>query len=568
MSNAQSKGFHSSMTRILQIPLLACLFLAAAGQTCETHASEKPKLCVVVVIDQLRCDLVTRYEDHFGNDGFKRLMREGGFWPNAYFRQGSSATGPGHATISTGKHPRQHGIVGNRWPPDPAKSKQRHAVDDPSCSILGLDVPDYVRGKSPRAIIGRALGDELKLADTRSRVFSVALKDRAAIFLGGRRPDAAFWWNPYTGEFRSSTYYMDQLPPYVASFNRKRWCDRFVGATWDHLLPHDAYDRCLKRTRTEPPFKVAATTSLPYRFLPTNAPPDRQFYFALYASPFGNDIALEMTRRVLENEKIGQGNATDLLFVGFSANDVAGHVFGPNSPEIMDLTVRTDRHLATLLNMLDEQVGPGHYHVALTGDHGVTTPPETAAHITPDVKRFDADQLLTDLNDHLVEKHGSLPDSRSYTRARNIPWIYLDQAIDQMTAGDRKAVLATAVAFLRSRDFVQDAFSSVDLAGPAPSTNDHHRLLAWRAYHPVRSGHLYVQIKPGCEKAGSNYAGHNNALTHDRHVPIFIAGPGVKSGRYFQPADPADIAVTLAALLGIEPPLESTGRVLHEAIGN
>ena len=216
------------------------LVMIAFATAATADGPARPKLCVVVVVDQLRCDLVTRFEEHYGNDGFKRLMHEGAFWQNAYFRQGSSATGPGHATISTGKHPRQHGIVGNRWPPDPTQPDQRHAVDDPDCRILGLDTPDFLRGKSPRALIGTAIGDELKLADKRSRVFSVALKDRAAIFLGGRRPDAAIWWNAYTGEFRTSTYYRDQLPPYVESFNRKRWCDRFIGATWDHVLPKDA----------------------------------------------------------------------------------------------------------------------------------------------------------------------------------------------------------------------------------------------------------------------------------------------------------------------------------------
>ena len=145
-----------------------------------------------------------------------------------------------------------------------------------------------------------------------------------------------------------------------------------------------------------------------------------------------------------------------------------------------------------------------------------------------------------------------------------MPWIYLDHDVDEMPFDQQSALLASAVVFLRNRDFIDNAYATFDLAGPPPSPDDRHRYLAWQTYYPDRSGQLYVQLKPGCEKSGSNYAGHNNALTHDRHVPIFITGHGVKSGRFFQPADPADIAVTLATLMGIEPPLEATGRVLHE----
>lgn len=550
----------------LSLTIAIIIFFSHANPT-SADASSKPKLCVVVVVDQLRCDLVTRYEEHFGDEGFKRLMREGGFWKNAYFRQGSTATGPGHATISTGQYARQHGIVGNKWPPNQNDPKQRYAVDDPSCQILGLDVPAHVRGKSPIALIGSTLADELKLSDKRSRVFSVALKDRAAIFLAGKKPDAAFWWNYYIGEFRSSTYYMDKLPAYVQSFNENRWCDRFIGATWDRLLPDDAYAGC---TDIQHNFRLPASfgRTFPHKLIPQSTPPGRNFYFALLTTPFGNDIVLEMVSRVLHHEQFGRGNATDLLFVGFSSNDVAGHSFGPNSSETMDITVRTDRQLAKLLTMLDEQVGKGKYWLALTGDHGVTAPPESIEHLSPNVSRINIDNVMTDLIDALVQAHGSLPDGRTYTRADNMPWIYLDKSIKEMDDKRQQAILTTAVKHLQETNGISKVFTFTQLAGDAPSPEQRHKLLAWRSYYPGRSGELYVQFDAGCEKLASNFAGHNNAYTHDRHVPIFIAGPGVKSGRFFQPADPADIAVTLAALMGIEPPLEATGRILHEGLKN
>ncbi len=535
--------------------------------TCATSADgpQNPKLTVVVSVDQLRCDLVTRYEHHFANDGFKRLMRNGGFWTNAYFRQGSSATGPGHATISTGQHPRTHGIVGNYWPPTPEDTRNRPAVDDPSCSILGLDVPDNLRGKSSIAMLGPAIGDELKLSDKRSRVMSVALKDRAAIFLAGKRPDAAFWWNFYTGEFRSSTHYMKKLPEYVQAFNENRWCDRFIGATWDRLLPDDAYAGC---TDVQHEFRLPESfgRSFPHKMFASSNPPGRNFYFALLTSPFGNDIVLEMVNRVLKHEQLGRRDAMDMLFVGFSSNDVAGHSFGPNSSEIMDITVRTDRQLAKLMNMLDEQVGKGNYWLALTGDHGVTAPPETLDQISPNAGRINVESSLASLNDTLTKKYGTLPDGRTYTRAHNIPWIYLDKTIEQMADDRQQAILTTAVEYLRGLDCISEAFSSIELSSHAPSHEQRQKLLAWRSYHPGRSGQLYVQFHPGCEKTNSNFAGHNNALTHDRHVPIFLMGPGVKAGRFFNPANPADIAVTLAALIGIEPPLQAEGRVLHEGL--
>lgn len=524
------------------------------------------RLVVVIVVDQLRADLVTRYARHFAPDGFTRLMREGAHFINAYFSFGSSATAPGHATIATGRLPRQHGVVGNKWYLDPSLSRSQYAVEDPRSALVGLEGAPPPEGKSPWRLIGPALGDQMKLTDSRSRVFSVAMKDRAAIFLGGRLPDGAYWWDDRFGRAVSSTWYCRALPDYLNKFNNEKWADRYSGQVWNPLLPPETYAGC-RPVEAEWIFEGYGFGHVFPHKLPerTDANP-AAFYATLSATPMGNEIVLEMARRVLVEEKLGAGPAPDALFIGLSSNDMCGHVFGPESPEVMDLTLRTDRQLGQLLEWFDKQVGLRQCLVAVVGDHGVSSIPQQVARLRLDGNLTDLSRAALDLNNTIKRVHGSVIGDRKPVIGINLPWVYLDPAIRAFDADLRRQILDLCAGHFRSQEGVLDAFSSIELEGPPPSRDDLHRWLAWRGYHPGRAGDVYVQLKPGWYKKGDNTAGHCASFTHDRHVPILLMGPRVRPGRYFAPADPADIPVTLAALLGIEPPIEAVGRILHEAI--
>lgn len=532
-------------------------------------ATEEPRLIVLIVVDQLRGDLVTRFAADFADDGFQRLMKGGALFANAHYSYGATETAPGHATIATGRLPRRHGIVANKWYPDPAKPSGLHAVTDAGCCCVPAPADAAAPGASPRSLIGPALGDQLKVGDRRSRVFAVALKDRAAILTGGQRPDGAIWWDLNTGCFVTSSWYADKLPDYVESWNAAAPADQYAGKPWNLLLDASRYEGCRP---VEPSWHgyLGLGHEFPHVVPKRDASRPRDYYAALWCTPFGNDLVIDMAERVLRAEKLGAGPAIDMLSIGLSSNDLVGHYFGPDSIETRDMTLQTDRQLARLLRLLDETVGLSRCLIALTGDHGVTTTPLVTERLRLGGGILDLPKVQAKLNDQLQSffpppDHGEPPHTIVY--GMDIPWVYLNRSLLGMLSPEkRQALMRRAVEVMRGFEGVDEVFPADELTGPMPSPADTHRYLAWRCFHPQRSGELYVRLGPYWYKTDDKIAGHDSGSNHDRHVPIFLLGPRVKPGRYYTPADPCDIAPTLAALAGIEAPLDADGRVLHEAI--
>lgn len=527
----------------------------------------KVRLVVLLVVDQLRADYLTRFGPHFGEDGFALLTKRGAHFLNAHYSYGATSTAPGHATIATGRLPRQHGIVSNEWHLDPESATDQSAVDDPKCELIGLPPGQRGLGRSPRNLIGPALGDQMKLMDRRTRVFGVSLKARSAILPAGKKPDGAFWWNDTDGGFLSSTYYFQKPPAYIEDYNQTRWTDRYAGQEWKLLLPEAAYAGCQPDAEPWIPANFPLGATFPHK-LPAVAGerPDKTFYTMLYCTPFGNELVLEIARRILVEEKLGQGPAPDLLCVSLSSNDACGHVFGPDSPEVMDITLCTDRQLAAFFKLLDEQVGLKHCLIALSADHGVTS----VSHVTKPLElgggRLNLRRVKKALNTALAETGISMPNGHEHILGIQPPWVYFDRSIQKLDAEKRDKLLEAGARALRQIEGVAEVFTANELAGPPPARDDLYRWLAWRCYHPQRSGELYMQISPHWYEEGGDAAGHSAGFSYDRHVPIALFGPGVRPGRYFAPADPLDIVPTLAALLGIEPPLNPAGRVLNEAL--
>lgn len=523
------------------------------------------RLVVLVVVDQMRADYLTRYAPLFGEGGFKRLMRDGAHFANAYFSHASSATGPGHATISTGSIPRFHGITGNEWYIDPVDVDFQKSVSDRDSRMSGCGDANEI-GASPRSLLAPALGDQLKLADRRSRVFSTAIKARAAVMLGGRKPDGVYWFDDDHGCFQTSTYYRTDLPPALAAYNAERRAARFAGQTWDRLLKPEAYAGCYENDPAVVGKASGLGPTFPHRLPGSPDKADKKYCAALISSPFGDEVTFDVAECLMTSERLGQGPATDMLCINLSSFDIGGHIFGPESEEMLDFAVRTDRQIAAFLDVLDRQVGLAKCLVAVTADHGVSTIPPLAQQRGLGGGQIDFKKLWESLNAALVSAVGPPHNGRRYVTGIALPWVYFDRSFATLDAGTRAKLLDVATRVLRETPGVQDVYSAAELSGPPPSRDDEQRWLAWRAYCPGRAGELYMQLAPYWYKTGKDVAGHTVGFRHDRHVPILLMGPGVRPGRYFVPADPADIAPTLAALIGIEPPFAAVGRVLHEAL--
>ncbi len=534
----------------------------------EEAAAPSPRLVVMLVIDQFRPDFLTRLESRFCERGFRRFLDHGAFFANAAYSYSATATAAGHATLASGCIPRQHGIVVNEWFLDPGSSKSRAAVDDADTRLVGLDPETPTRGRSPRAFIGMSLGDQLKVLDPRSRVFGMALKDRSAILLAGRAADGAFWWHGATGRFVTSTWYMNELPGYLRDYNEQARVDRFAGQVWEPLLGPDAYTAARPVGARWLPFIARFGTKLPHS-LPTLEGSERPFYYAaLAASPFGGEMTLDIARMLVEHEQLGADDSVDMLCVSFSSNDACGHIFGPDSAEVLDLTLRTDRQIADFLDFLDQRVGLDRCLIALSADHGVSSTPLVLRDLRADTGFFDWQAIVKSLNDVVRNALGDAAPSSDLVLGVEMPWVYCDPAFDRLDAERDGALTRACLGVLRGTPGLAWVVPSSELEGACPPRDDLDRYLAWRCYYPGRSGRFYLKPAPFWYEKDDKIAGHTMCYSQDRLVPILLLGPGVRSGRFYAPADPLDVVPTLAALLGVVPPPGACGRVLYEAIGS
>ena len=224
------------MKKITLLVLIGPIFLSIRTYALDlrkTAEIKKPKLIVVLIIDQFRADYLTRFKERFlpaqnkkgAIGGFNYLISNGAYFPYAQYEILQAMTGPGHASLLTGSYPYQSGIPINDWY-DSQSGKNMYCVEDEASPIVGLKENSdlkKIRGMSPKNLIGTTVGDELKNAGYPSKVISIALKDRAAILLGGHRADLALWFDPSSFQWVSSKYYLpeDHLPTWVTTLNEE-----------------------------------------------------------------------------------------------------------------------------------------------------------------------------------------------------------------------------------------------------------------------------------------------------------------------------------------------------------
>jgi len=475
--------------------------------------STKPKLLVVLVIDQFRADYLSRFQSEFRKDGFKALMRDGAYYPLAEYDILQSMTGPGHATILTGAYPYQMGIPLNEWYSQDLKGVLQ-SVGDPSAQNIGKSRYPNEPASSPKNLIGSTVGDELKNIGLKSRVISISLKDRAAVLLAGKRGDLALWLGQ-EGWMTSSYYRKDgKLPAWLAAFNK--------------TVP--GKDKCE------------------------------------WGAECGVRETLRATRAILENEKLGTGSDPDVLAVSFSSHDMAGHKFGPLHPIMKTVTLAEDQAIAEIRAAVAKQVPGGLKNVVfvLTADHGVAPVPEEVKPAGLDAGRVDEKVLLKRVNDDLQNKFGKAAGGNWIAHVADFNF-YLDE--ESVRAGKLKISDLEA----RIKSLVRQ---EPGIAHVITSTEYESRVLppgvlgrqAMRTYYPGRSGHVVGLVKPFYLETGKHLGNHMTSYSYDRMVPLIISGYGVKPGLYAERAEVVDIAPTLSFLLGILPPALSEGRVLSEMI--
>jgi len=495
----------------------------------------RPKLIVVIVIDQFRGDYLERYREEFGEGGFRLFLDHGAYFTDCNYDYANTRTAPGHATLFTGSYTSGHGIVANEWW-DPAKKKRVTSVEDDATKLVGIvkDGP----GASPRNLMSDTLGDELKLATGgKGRVFAVSLKDRAAVLPAGFAGDAAYWIDPKSGDWITSTYYRTELPEWVSNFNGSHRAEKFWNRAWK-----DGDGNTLGSTAPRTGKDGAAAG----------------FYEVVGSTPFANDYQFEFAKELVLYEKLGAGAATDLLVVSLSANDILGHGVGPDSPQMHSMALELDKSLAEFFVFLGHQVGMANVWMALSADHGVAPLPEFAKTLRMPAANLDTKALREQMNSLLSKKYKKKAE---YLRELDYPLAWLNE---DAFGAKKEADAETDVGEAMMEVGMSAYFTKAQLArGETPATEIGRRYA--HSYSP--EGGWYVIGTPTPFQVGTTKGtDHATPFSYDTHVPLAFYGLAFQPGIYRTHAEPVDLAVTLASLLGINAPAKATGRVLTEAL--
>jgi arylsulfatase A-like enzyme len=536
---------------------LVVVFALTAGLAPRADASAydaRPKLVVILVIDQFREDYLQRYRADFKPKGFRLFLDHGAYFPDCYYGYSNLLTAPGHSTIGTGAYTDGHGIGSNAWwDLDRNKERPVTSVEDERYAIVGMPGgSDTGPGRSPRNLLASTVGDELRLnTKGEAKVFGVSLKDRAAILPAGAAANGAFWVDEPTGRFESSTYYMPQLPDWATTFNDSQ------------RLAQAKQEASLSDTQDFEGQVGATSASISYE--------------------------LDFAKALITGEQLGKHDVTDMLTLSISGTDILGHRVGPDADEQRQIVDALDTDLDSFVAWLDKNVegGLGNVWIAITADHGVAPSPAIAAQLGLNAAQIDTKKLIDNLNDAMNLKFSPGEKVVYVLPKSDLPYLSLNRpsferagineqeaeqavqdALEAAFAGLTKTsdVKLPAQSKLPPRPVLYRSYTRLQLAaGDLPHTEFGDLL----AHSYTTNGGWYVRVVPAAFQMGlmkNNGTTHFTPYSYDRHVPLGFYGAPFATGVYHGRVEPVDLAATFASLLGVNQPSASVGRILTQAL--
>ena len=479
------------------VVVMAAVALCASGQV------ERPKLIVGLVVDQMRWDYLYNYQ--WGEGGFKTLLTDGYRCNNTIIDYVPTVTAAGHASIYSGTTPAIHGIAGNNFMLD---GKNVTSVQDESERAVGGN--EKPRGKSPRNLITTNIADQLMLATNfKSRTVGVAFKDRAAILPAGHNPAGAYWYDKGSTSFVTSTYYMDKLPKWVSDFNKKY---------------------------------------------------SKELAMDLNNTPMGTTLTFALAEQALINEKLGQGNVTDMLAISVSNTDMCSHYYGTHSPQVDAIYMQLDKEIAHFIDVLDQRIGRGNYLLFLSADHGGThSYQRMTSNGLPSGCWHNPDAIVA-ANRLLKQQFGV----DSLLKAEMEYTFYLNREVIDGARLDYDEVMRAACKALEQPEEIQWA---IDVARidtyPIPTILKERIKLG---YFPERSGEIYVVPRTGVYAGKTEWLGSNHGTwsQSDSHIPLIFMGWHIPAGETSRLTHMTDIAATICAMLHIQAPNACIGTPIFE----
>ena len=537
----------SKRTKIL--PLVAFVFIGFST------FSQKPKLIVGIVVDQMRWEYLYRFENDFGDYGFKRMISKGYQYTNAHYNYVPTYTGHGHASIYTGTSPNRHGIIGNTWY-NKQESKYVYCVEDEQ--VIGLGSEGKEGKMSPRRLQATTITDELKLfTNFKSKVIGISIKDRGAILPAGHFADGAYWFSK-SGAMISSSFYRKRLPKWVKEFNKKKHYFALVNNGWHSFLDKKEYQE--SRADDSPYESKFGNKEKPIFPYDLKSMMEKDGPSVIKSTPFGNDFLMEFAKTAIKEEQMGKNHHTDFLALSFSSTDYIGHIFGPYSKEIQDTYIRLDHTLADFLRFLDAAVGKGEYLVFLTADHAVAPNAHYLKEKGFEVDFFNPKEFDESLKRFSIEQFGSNV-IKNYSNLN----IFLNHREIANKKLSTSSVINKIKSFVLKHRGVKRVFTEDQLV----KSNCANQLAIsfFLGYDPKQNGEIVFSLNPGwIEYSYETGTTHGSAYSYDTHVPLLWYGGAIKPGFSTRKVSITEIAPTLSQLLKISMPNATKGIILDEIV--
>ncbi len=520
----------------------------------KNNQTEKPKLVVAIVVDQMRYDFLENLSNRFTENGFKRLIDYGYNCKNNYFNYVPTVTGPGHSSISTGSTPMTHGVVGNNWY-DREKKESIYCANDSDYKHIGGDA--YSGNKSPNNLLVDTFADVNKLSNNNdSKTISVAIKDRGSILMGGKTADAAYWYyGKERAQWITSNYYMNELPDWVNNFNNEDNLEKYLEdwVTFEEITNYDNYE--IDDNNYEKQFKGKDNSAFPYSI--KSLMKHNDCFDMIKETPYGNSMTTDFAIEAIINENLGKSGFTDVLTIGYSSTDYVGHNFGVASVETQDVYIRLDREIAKLLSFLDKEIGENQYTLFLTGDHGVLEIPaflsDSGVNATAISKEDLTEKALRKLYNVFA-----IEDEKFIVNVENNQIYLNDERIRELNL-DKNIIINELVEILQSFDFITNAYSAEFILN-TQNLSGYEKLIQ-NGFHKERSGDIAFILKPNVIFHDRKGTTHGSGYNYDTHVPLIFYGNGIKNGETLDYTEIPDIAPTISELLG-QKMKNSTGKIL------
>jgi len=543
---------------IVLYSLIVLISTSVNAQQNRAIPSEKPKLIVEIVVSQMRFDYITRYWDKFSDGGFKLLVNEGANCKNARYNYLLTQPYPGIATISTGTNPSMHGIISDKWY-SRTNGQEVLAVNDEKASTVG---GSFFSGKvSAKNLVTSTLGDELILNNPKSKVIGISLDAGSAILLTGHNASGVYWFDQEKGTFVTSSYFAENIPVWLDTFNNKGFSKLYIDREWKALNPINTYEEAdtakVKSVETK---KRLSDKLKSFVEGIIGKPQPTTNYSRLTESPFGNLLTKDMAIATVVGEDLGRDEHTDLLCLTFSANRNIGQKYGPHSIEMEDTYLKLDKELSHFLEFLSMNIGKENVLVILTSDQGIASSPDYLEKSKIPGGYFDPKKAMILLGSYLNASYGQ----GAWITAYHEKQIFLNRRLIEDSN-------------IKLEDFQQKvADFMLEFSGVANSTTAHTLQTAnfangimvkfQNSFNQRRSGDVIINLEPGWVERNGSVSSGNSAYDYDTHVPLIWYGWKMKRKSILSPINMNDIAPTLSTLLGTTWPNGSMGIPIKEIV--